>query len=175
MWPPTFAVMSPTTRILRSEAGTGMAALRPPDIWRQNGGVRLQIAFLTALVLAACAGGEVSTIAASASGSEAAGCADVVDVVVRAQQTGLFTFDVTVSSTENGWDKYADAWEVRGDDGVVLGVRELLHPHEFEQPFTRSLSGVDIPEAVGRVTITARDSMLGFCGDTMTVAIPGRG
>ena len=167
--------MSPATQILRSESGRGVAALRPLDIGRQNGNVRLDIVSLMALVLAACTGGEVvTTVAASPAGSEAAECAHVVDVVVSAQQGGSFTFEVTVSSTESGWDKYADAWEVRGADGAVLGVRELVHPHESEQPFTRSLSGVDVPASVGHVTIAARDSVLGFCGETMTVVIPGR-
>ena len=101
-----------------------------------------------------------------------AGCANIVNVVVRAQG-GSYAFDVTVSSTETGWDKYADAWEIRLSDGTVLGVRELAHPHETEQPFTRSLSGVEIPQGVTRVTLAARDSVLGYCGDTMTVDIPG--
>ena len=33
-------------------------------------------------------------------------------------------------------------------DGKVLGYRKLHHPHENEQPFTRSLSGVEIPDEV---------------------------
>ena len=79
---------------------------------------------------------------------------------------------MTVSSGDTGWDKYADRWEVRDETGAVLGVRELAHPHETEQPFTRSLSGVEIPPAVSQVVIAARDSVAGFCGATQTVALP---
>jgi len=70
--------------------------------------------------------------------------------------------DVTVAHADAGWDHYADAWEVTAPDGAVLGVRELLHPHDDEQPFTRSLTGVAIPEGVDHVTIRARDSVHGW-------------
>jgi hypothetical protein len=109
--------------------------------------------------------------ATAAPGEE--GCADVIDVAVR-EMSGSFVFDVTVRSDDRGWDKYADAWEVRAPAGTVLGTRELLHPHETEQPFTRSLSGVSVPGEVDSVVVAARDSALGFCGATMAVAIPGR-
>ncbi|CAN5737826.1 hypothetical protein BH23ACT8_BH23ACT8_23550 [soil metagenome] len=33
-------------------------------------------------------------------------------------------------------------------DGEVLGVRELLHDHAGEQPFTRSLGDLVIPSSV---------------------------
>jgi hypothetical protein len=95
-----------------------------------------------------------------------------VDVQVEATGSA-YTFVVTVSSADTGWDKYADAWEIRGPGGEVLGTRELAHPHENEQPFTRSLSGVDIQSDVTEVEVAARDSVEGFCGDTMTVSIAG--
>ena len=46
-------------------------------------------------------------------------------------------------------------------DGNPLGLRELVHPHVNEQPFTRSLSGVGIPEGIDAVIIKARDSVHG--------------
>ena len=78
---------------------------------------------------------------------------------------------MTVRSDDTGWDKYADAWEVRTADGIVLGTRVLAHPHESEQPFTRSLDGVVIPNGLTEVVIAARDSVAGFCGDTLTVLL----
>ncbi len=89
-----------------------------------------------------------------------------------AEGGGTFSFEVTVASTETGWDKYADAWEIRGPGGVVLGERVLAHPHETEQPFTRSLSGVAISSDIAEVTVAAHDLVLGFCGEEMTVAVP---
>jgi hypothetical protein len=54
----------------------------------------------------------------------------------------------------------------------VLGTRVLTHPHVDEQPFTRSLSGVAIPEGFTQVEIAARDLVEGFCGAMMGAAVP---
>ncbi|WP_244423258.1 hypothetical protein [Nitratireductor aquibiodomus] len=70
---------------------------------------------------------------------------------------------------------YADQWDVLDDAGNVLGSRKLLHPHVNEQPFTRSLSGVSLPDGLTHVTIRARDSVHGFGGREVTLPIPGRG
>jgi hypothetical protein len=100
-------------------------------------------------------------------------CAHVVDVAVEPEGERVYRFTVTVRSDDRGWDKYADAWEVRTRAGEVLGVRELTHPHDTEQPFTRSLSGVSIPAGVDEVEVLARDSVVGFCGRTQTVSLSG--
>jgi hypothetical protein len=115
------------------------------------------------LLVSAC-GGSPDTTAAS-------GCADVVDVAADRDAAGLWTFSVTVRSADTGWEKYADAWEVTGPDATVLGTRELAHPHVDEQPFTRSLGGVSIPAGVGEVTVRARDSVAGFCGEVVVVEL----
>jgi hypothetical protein len=65
-----------------------------------------------------------------------------------------------------------DAFEVVAPDGMVLSTRTLLHPHVDEQPFTRSLSGVEIPAGIGEVTVRAHDSVDGYGGAEMTVALP---
>ncbi len=101
-----------------------------------------------------------------------AGEADVVSAEATQSPDGTWRFTVTVRHGDTGWDHYADAWEVLGPDGTVLGRRELLHPHENEQPFTRSLSGVDIPETVDRVTIRARDNVHEYGGATVEVLLP---
>lgn len=101
-----------------------------------------------------------------------AGETDVVDVDVTRAADGTYRFDVTVSHADEGWNHYADAWEVVAADGTVLGTRELLHPHVDEQPFTRALSGVRIPDGIDTVTVRAHDSVHGFGGATMDVDIP---
>lgn len=100
-----------------------------------------------------------------------AGEADVVAAKARKSGDG-WHFDVTVAHADSGWDHYADAWDVVGPDGAVYGTRELLHPHVDEQPFTRSLSGVAIPEGVSEVTIRARDSEHGYGGREFTLQLP---
>ncbi len=98
-------------------------------------------------------------------------CAHVIEAEIEFRDDGLADVSATVRSADTGWEKYADAWVVRGPEGVVLGERVLAHPHETEQPFIRSLRGVSIPEDVTEVEIAARDSVVGFCGDTLTVAV----
>jgi len=100
-----------------------------------------------------------------------AGQADVLEVDARASG-GAFSFDVTVQHADAGWDHYADAWRVVGADGTVYGTRTLLHPHVGEQPFTRSLSGVEIPDGITTVTVKAHDSVHGWGGATVEVALP---
>lgn len=147
----------------------------------------VSVACVVSVLLAACSGGDGSPTEASTpvGGTESTrtadsvvgeaadgdGCADVVGVTTTATDAGDYRFDVMVSSPDTGWDKYADGWEVRSPSGTVLGFRELTHPHVDEQPFTRSLSGVEIPDDVEFVTVAARDSVEGFCGEEMTVAV----
>ncbi len=98
----------------------------------------------------------------------------MVEVSVESEAAGTYRFDVTVASADTGWEKYADLWEVRAPDGSVLGTRVLAHPHVEEQPFTRSQSGIGIPDGVETVTVVARDSEAGFCGEPQEVEIPPR-
>lgn len=93
-----------------------------------------------------------------------AGEADVEAVKATRSPDGTWRFDVTVRHADTGWDHYANRWDVIGPDGTVLGTRTLLHPHENEQPFTRSLGAVSIPDAVKSVTIRANDSVHGEGG-----------
>ena len=97
------------------------------------------------------------------------GCADVVAVEVSG--SGPYRFDVTVSSPDEGWEKYADQWRVEDVDGNVIGVRELTHPHVDEQPFTRSLGGVEAASG-SSVIVAARDSVEGYCGLSVTAQLP---
>ena len=100
-----------------------------------------------------------------------AGEADVVGVKIIKEGTGTYRFDVSVRHRDEGWKHYADKWDVVAPDGVVLGTRELAHPHENEQPFTRSLAGVSIPEGVDHVTLRAHDSVHGNGGAEMRVEV----
>ena len=96
--------------------------------------------------------------------------ADVVEVVAT-PGTGGWRFDVTVRHGDEGWEHYADQWDVVSPDGAVLGTRVLLHPHVGEQPFTRSLTGVAIPDGVDRVVLRARDSVHGYGGVEVEVEL----
>ncbi|PVB63729.1 hypothetical protein DCO57_02820 [Labrenzia sp. 011] len=100
--------------------------------------------------------------------------ADEVEIVgATARKTGAgWTFSVTLKHADTGWDHYADLWQVYSPDGDLLGERVLLHPHVDEQPFTRSLSGVTVPESLDEVVIRARDTVHGVSPQEYRLSLP---
>lgn len=78
---------------------------------------------------------------------------------------------VTLRHPDTGWDHYADGWQVQAPDGTVLGMRVLHHPHVEEQPFTRSLSGVKVPDGVTELRIRARCSRDGWGAPAITLIL----
>ena len=99
-----------------------------------------------------------------------AGEASVEKVDVR-RDGNSWHFSVTVRHADTGWDHYADRWEILAPDGTVLATRVLLHPHVNEQPFTRSLGNVTIPEDVNEVIVRAHDKVHAFGGKTFRLKI----
>jgi hypothetical protein len=100
--------------------------------------------------------------------------ADVIDVRAKLEPAGTYAFDVTVRHADAGWEHYADRWEVIGPDGAIYGTRVLAHPHDDEQPFTRSQGGIKVPQGVKQVTFRAHDLVHEFGGKEIAVDLPGR-
>ncbi len=96
---------------------------------------------------------------------------DVLDAAAEQGADGTWTFRATLSSPYDTPERYADAWRILGPDGTELGIRVLAHDHANEQPFTRSLSGVEIPDDVETVTIEGRDLANGWGGATVVVEL----
>ncbi len=105
-------------------------------------------------------------------GRENRGVADVTAVDVTRSSDGTHSFDVTVQHADEGWKHYANRWEIVAPDGQILGTRTLYHPHVSEQPFTRSLSGVEIPRSISRITVRAHDLVHGSGGKEMVLEVP---
>ena len=110
------------------------------------------------------------------SADEGAANADVLHVRAAQAADGTWTFYVTVAHPDTGWEDYADGWDVVTPDGTVLKpnpdspfTRLLTHPHETEQPFTRSQSGIAIPPEVTEVRVRAHDLVDGFGGREVVV------
>ncbi len=96
----------------------------------------------------------------------------VVENATAVKRGDSWSFSVTLSHPDTGWDHYADGWRVLDMEGNELGLRVLAHPHVNEQPFTRSLSGVQVPEGIGKVQIQARCSVDGWAQDTTVIDLP---
>ncbi|MBM6405701.1 hypothetical protein JQN72_15775 [Phycicoccus sp. CSK15P-2] len=97
---------------------------------------------------------------------------DVETVDIRREADGTFTLDVTISSTYDSPERYADGWRVLTTDGTELGSHELAHDHAGEQPFTRTQSGLAIPDGVTEVIVEGRDSENGYGGTSVRAAVP---
>ena len=74
---------------------------------------------------------------------------------------GVYSFAVKILHKDSGWKHYVNRYEVLDKDGNILATRTLWHPHEHEQPFTRSLSGVKL-SGMKTVWIRANDSVDGY-------------
>jgi len=138
-----------------------------------------------ALGLAACGSGDegaepaasspsASTVDESAEGSEGSEqqYPDIRSVDIERADDGTYTLDVTVSSPYDSADRYADGWHVLDPEGNELGSHMLAHDHAGEQPFTRTQSGLEIPDGVTEVTVEGRDQANGYGGETVTVQVP---
>ena len=95
----------------------------------------------------------------------------VVEDVMIEKVGMVWNVHVTLRHSDTGWDHFADGWEVLDKDGTQLGYRKLMHPHVEEQPFTRSLSGVVIPDGTREVFVRSRCSKDGWSDDLQRVAL----
>lgn len=84
-------------------------------------------------------------------------------VAATAERSGMgWKISVTLVHGDESWENYADGWEVLDMAGNRLGLRELMHPHTPDRPFTRSLPSVMIPDGTRKVKIRARTKADGW-------------
>jgi hypothetical protein len=137
---------------------------------------------LSILLMAACASEEEGSMTNTpiptpkAEFIQGEGNADVVFVRAEYQENGTWNFAVTINHPDTGWEDYADGWDVLMQDGTVLKpdpdspfTRLLLHPHVGEQPFTRSQTGISVPDGERYVTVRAHDLVDGYGGQAVVV------
>jgi hypothetical protein len=91
------------------------------------------------------------------SGTASAGAPDVISATAHRVGMG-WRIDVTLKHPDTGWDHYADSWEVLDSANNLLATRKLMHPHVDEQPFTRSLLNVMLPDGTRQIFIRAHCS-----------------
>lgn len=100
-----------------------------------------------------------------------AGEADVLSVKAQPAGQGRWQLSVTVAHADDGWDHFADGWEILNEAGDILDTRVLAHPHVTEQPFTRSLTTGKIPATLKVVSIRAHCSVHGYGGKPLRVIL----
>jgi hypothetical protein len=140
----------------------------------------LALCATTLLLLTACGGGQSSQDSneAAQGGTTTAGQSsgqkypDVREAELESSGGDTWTLSVTISSPYDSPERYADGWRVLSPDGEVLGKHELMHDHANEQPFTRSQTGLEIPQDVQEITVEARDLKNGYGGETVTIPVP---
>ena len=101
--------------------------------------------------------------------SVCAGEADVLGADVHCNGESVCRFSVTVRHADEGREHFADRWEILDTRGNMIAVREPAHPHGNEQPFTRSLDNVTVPDGVTRVVIRVHDSVHQYGGRELVV------
>lgn len=111
----------------------------------------------------------VVTLLAMMATNLSAGEVEIVAADLHETSNGRWNVSVTLKHDDTGWEHYADNWQVVDESGKVLGDRVLFHPHVNEQPFTRSLGSVQIPEDTSVVYITAHDKKHGWTSNRLEV------
>jgi hypothetical protein len=97
--------------------------------------------------------------------------ASVLKAKVTCNNKNICTFNVTIKHKDTGWKHYANAYEILTMEKKIIAKRVLHHPHVNEQPFTRSISNVQIPKNIKSVIIRAHDSVHKYGGKEVIVNI----
>lgn len=95
--------------------------------------------------------------------------AQVTHVVATEKSGGNWCFGTSVRHNDQGWKHYADGWEVIDLEGNRLGYRRLGHPHNNEQPFTRSQCNIKISSEISKVIVRAKCNRHGFGGKPIVI------
>jgi len=95
--------------------------------------------------------------------------AQVLYVEAVQSTDGQWCIYTTVRHNDEGWEHYANAWQVLDGQGNELAWRLLAHPHDDEQPFTRDTCNVTIPPGVTKLVVRAKCKVHGFGGQRVTV------
>ncbi len=98
-----------------------------------------------------------------------ANVATIKEVSVSGEK-GIYSFAVKILHKDSGWKHYVNRYEILDKEGNILATRTLWHPHEHEQPFTRSLNGVKL-SGIKKVWVRANDSVDGY-SETYEITLP---
>lgn len=100
-----------------------------------------------------------------------AGEADVLQVKIEKTGDGYLNVYTTVQHDDEGFEHYADRWEILDMEGNLLDTRILMHPHSAE-PFTRSILRARLPKGIKKISVRAHDNVHGYGGQIVEAAVP---
>lgn len=95
--------------------------------------------------------------------------AQVQQVDAVQSKNGSWCFNTQVRHNDQGWDHYANEWQVTDLQGNVLASRKLLHPHDDEQPFTRNLCNIKFADDIKQVVVSAKCNLHETTGQHVVV------
>ncbi|UUO23347.1 hypothetical protein FGD67_09060 [Colwellia sp. M166] len=100
--------------------------------------------------------------------------AQVTGVLATQKADGSWCFGTSVRHNDQGWQHYADGWQVLDPDGNQIAFRLLGHPHVNEQPFTRSKCNISVPSELSKVIVRAKCNKHGYGGKPFVVNLKSR-
>tara|TARA_R110002074_G_scaffold333468_3_gene503667 strand:+ start:114 stop:506 length:393 start_codon:yes stop_codon:yes gene_type:complete len=100
--------------------------------------------------------------------------AQVTGVLATQKADGSWCFGTSVRHNDQGWQHYADGWQVLDPDGNQIAFRLLGHPHDNEQPFTRSKCNISVPSELSKVIVRAKCNKHGYGGKPFVVNLKSR-
>ena len=81
---------------------------------------------------------------------------EIIKAEAIVQSNQLFDIAVTIRHSDTGWEHFANEWVVIVDNEKEVAKRTLYHPHVNEQPFTRYLRDVTIPQDATSIKVVAK-------------------
>ena len=99
-------------------------------------------------------------------------CPDVIRVDITRDADGTHTIAATVSSPYETVDHFVNAITVQAPAGEELARLDLVEAHVDQQPFTETLTGVEIEPSMTEVVVRGHDSINGWCGLTIRADVP---
>ena len=108
-------------------------------------------------------------------------CCDVTEFSADSKAAdGTWTVAATMWSPYEsaGGASFCDLVEIRsvtpaGGNYTVLGKRLFNQSHPDEQPFLRMIGGIALASGEDTIVAIARDTVNGFCGESLTLTITG--
>lgn len=90
--------------------------------------------------------------------------AQIEDVKAVQSKDKTWCFEVQIKHNDQGWNHYANGWQVYDLEGDIISGIIIGHPHDKKQPFIRRHCNIKIKPDVPKVVVKTRCNVHGFGG-----------